>query len=432
MQRVQIDWLDAGALPLYDTGGTEDYYVLAEDQTTWNVHRMSSRRVLLPINLDAPLAVLEQRLPELLAPFQGQDGTFILSVRTCADIPIDQSILYDQTSASTTLALPTFGGRFTTTTSTTSSVPEVTYRLVLAALGFVPDALLGVRAENPAEVLLAALRAGWPTAPDLDAPVLSDEEHEAIRASHDRYFAQISERQKKKEACTARAREILLEFLDPEQRAEFEAEKRFRVQGQDGHAYLIEYKAAHNVFRLEGETKVVEYCLVASGYVPIPDLMLTQKILLESDPAPFFAKANVWRIEDGKRGWVERPPRPYLDPATMELVHPIPDLIGDLAPLDVVHGRPDLVPAVNDGGCEAEGNTGMPLGVGIHVAGEGSMTGEPAIGAATAELVPNLGSAGDGLGVAAVGAEVDASGFNVGAAEAAPLAEEDVRLRMVG
>lgn len=333
MPRVQIDWLDGGQLPLYHAPeGGEHFYALDEDQTTWNVYRRPNGRVLITIGIDAPLVALEQRLPELLNTFAGEDGTYILAIRTCADIPFSQSMLYDQTSATTNSPLiwpnplPATALLRTDTTSSTTAVPEMTYRLVLAGLAFVPGCILGTETANPAEVMIEALRSGWPTTD----PMVGQHDA-AILAAHERYLAQMSARRKKQDECEARARGILLEFLDQKQRAEFEEYKRFRVQGQDGYRYVIEHKFAHNVYRIEGETKVVEYCLVSTGHVPIYDLMLTQKLLLESNPEPFFAKANVWQLDEkGQRALVTRAPQPYFNPENMELV--IPDLIGDLPP----------------------------------------------------------------------------------------------------
>jgi len=86
-----------------------------------------------------------------------------------------------------------------------------------------------------------------------------------------------------------RARNLLLRMLTPGQRAEFERREAFTVQVPSRGRFAILPRRTLNVLDLEtGEC----YCCVTATDVPLFDLMLTQKLLLEHDPEQFFAAAN--------------------------------------------------------------------------------------------------------------------------------------------
>ena len=83
----------------------------------------------------------------------------------------------------------------------------------------------------------------------------------------------------------ARAQRLLREWLTPEQLAQFDAYKSFEVTGsQTGRRYRIHHGLASNVFELdERGFPSTGWCIVPSRSLPVGDVMLAQKIALETD-----------------------------------------------------------------------------------------------------------------------------------------------------
>jgi hypothetical protein len=96
-------------------------------------------------------------------------------------------------------------------------------------------------------------------------------------------------------------------FLDEGQREEFKKRHRFRVRGPDGLDYLIMYEAHGNVWLIETSvdgkiTPRENYCVIPDGVeIPIYDLMLAQKLMIETNLAEFKRIANVARYDDEGR-----------------------------------------------------------------------------------------------------------------------------------
>ena len=87
----------------------------------------------------------------------------------------------------------------------------------------------------------------------------------------------------------ARARSLLLRLLAPDQRAELERRDCFTVSVPGRGRFAILPRRTLNVLDLDnGEC----YCCITAVEVPLWDLMLAQKLLLENDPEQFFAVAN--------------------------------------------------------------------------------------------------------------------------------------------
>ena len=94
------------------------------------------------------------------------------------------------------------------------------------------------------------------------------------------------------EAARRRARALLRAHLSPAQREELERWAAFSVVAQSGRRYRITSVAPFNV---RDEAAGNDYCLqfgYESSGVPIEDLMLAEKLLLECDEAAFLATAN--------------------------------------------------------------------------------------------------------------------------------------------
>ncbi len=94
-----------------------------------------------------------------------------------------------------------------------------------------------------------------------------------------------------------KAKALLHQHLTKIQRQELRAMKAFDVTGRDGKVYRITEGTTSNVQLLEGGVAVRRFCVVAKGLeLPVYDLMLAQKLLLESNPEAFHGLAVVHDI----------------------------------------------------------------------------------------------------------------------------------------
>ena len=91
-----------------------------------------------------------------------------------------------------------------------------------------------------------------------------------------------------------RARELLLEHLNPEQADEYERRGYFHV-----HIETAEGRRRYRVRGFDGvlligsdDRPLVSYCIHPSYGFPSPDVALCQKVLLETDEAEFLRTAN--------------------------------------------------------------------------------------------------------------------------------------------
>ena len=87
------------------------------------------------------------------------------------------------------------------------------------------------------------------------------------------------------ETAAERGKCLLKEWLSPEQRAQFEATHSFEVVGcHTGKRYRIQYGVATNVFETDEEGRpVMGWCFLPDGGLVAGDVMLAQKIALETD-----------------------------------------------------------------------------------------------------------------------------------------------------
>ena len=92
----------------------------------------------------------------------------------------------------------------------------------------------------------------------------------------------------------ARGISLLREWLSPEQSAQFDASKCFDVVGCDsGRRYRIRHGTGTNVHEIDdGGRPVMGWCFVPSGPLVAGDVMLAQKIALETDERAALAVAN--------------------------------------------------------------------------------------------------------------------------------------------
>jgi hypothetical protein len=89
--------------------------------------------------------------------------------------------------------------------------------------------------------------------------------------------------------ASERALDLLVQCLTPAQRTEFARSSTFRVRGQSGQQYRITYATTSNV-EVIGPSGTVSrrLCAIPVGDLPIPAVMLAQKLMLETREAEFL------------------------------------------------------------------------------------------------------------------------------------------------
>jgi hypothetical protein len=96
----------------------------------------------------------------------------------------------------------------------------------------------------------------------------------------------------------ARGMALLRAWLSAEQRAQFDATRSFEVTGCDsGKRYCIRYGTVTNVHELDNSGHpVTGWCFVPSGGLVAGDVMLAQKIALETDEKAALKVANQFPV----------------------------------------------------------------------------------------------------------------------------------------
>ena len=121
----------------------------------------------------------------------------------------------------------------------------------------------------------------------------TDEQQEAYRLQFEELLRGQEEQARKLAAADARARELLLSKLTPEQKVSFEKGQEFLVRGSKGNLYRINCTSTTgNVTALRGSgpNSQVSLCAFPPG-VPQHDIWLAQKLILESDEDVFLKQA---------------------------------------------------------------------------------------------------------------------------------------------
>lgn len=99
--------------------------------------------------------------------------------------------------------------------------------------------------------------------------------------------------------ANGRARALLHQHLTKEQRWELRATKAFTVRGQDGRTYSVTEGTAGNVFIIENGERTYRLCIVPNYKVssmPMHDVLLAQKVLLENNIRLFLHTAHVTNL----------------------------------------------------------------------------------------------------------------------------------------
>lgn len=107
----------------------------------------------------------------------------------------------------------------------------------------------------------------------------------------------------RRDPASLRARELLREALAKRQRDDFDATRSFHVAGASGRTYRIDPMRHRNVKALDRHGRV-EWVLCASpadDEIPVEDVMLAQKLLLETSEAEFIRRSNCMPPDDLSR-----------------------------------------------------------------------------------------------------------------------------------
>lgn len=128
-----------------------------------------------------------------------------------------------------------------------------------------------------------------------------------------------AETRQRKEA-ESKAERLLRALLTPQQLSDYENKRCFYLQ-VNNELFRIDYGSTGNVKRINPENgEILEsYCIHPSfrNSVPVQDVMLAQKLLLETDPEQFKKTANRWQAGPINLRGMELPPLPEI---------PVPDL----------------------------------------------------------------------------------------------------------
>jgi hypothetical protein len=95
----------------------------------------------------------------------------------------------------------------------------------------------------------------------------------------------------------------LKEWLSSEQSAQYDANRYFEVIGcHSGKRYRISHGNSMNIHELDGAGHpCVGWCFVPKGYLVAGDVMLAQKIALETDERGALTVAHKFSVPTGRR-----------------------------------------------------------------------------------------------------------------------------------
>lgn len=286
IQSILLEYLADGAIPIYETTPTDpnshwvlefgdplDLYV---GDAHWREIRPRSHRIVIPLGIDMDMAGCLEKVDQWVSQAQrlpGNGGTLIFPIRTSAAFP-DGS----------------------------------TY--VCAGMGYTPNVVETATAldgTDPA-LLISQLLQGHRTHPLLRRVL---EQREAEAREHRRYWLMGEEARriegKKDRLAFKRAAKLLDRYLTHKQRRELKKFGYIQVQGQDRMTYRIQAKDHQNIFRIKDGTPVMQFCVVSSQRrLPVPDLMLVQKLMLETNIEDFLNLANKWEVTTAETGRLQR------------------------------------------------------------------------------------------------------------------------------
>lgn len=129
--------------------------------------------------------------------------------------------------------------------------------------------------------------AQWLTFTSTRAALLNEEETLRIQS-------EVIERETKKAEALQRANDLLMMCLSGRQRSDWRKHSFFEVRSQSGKTFRITNGYSMNVHELDENGRAVRtHCIVPKGVeVPVPDQLLMQKLMLETNEAEFMRVAN--------------------------------------------------------------------------------------------------------------------------------------------
>lgn len=108
-------------------------------------------------------------------------------------------------------------------------------------------------------------------------------------------------RKRKSRKASRRARAVLHRFLTKQQRWDLRASESFQVMGGDGRTYRLTKRECNGIYLLDEGTPRYSFCVVAAEQaLPVHDLLLIHKVMLESDPEMFLRTAHVRDLESNR------------------------------------------------------------------------------------------------------------------------------------
>ncbi len=251
IEALRLHWLRDGELPFYDTEAPffHSLSLCGRDPQAswWERIWCPRRRIFLPLGLDISYVQLEANLRSWLQKLADspQNGILIFTLRMATEI-------------------------------------EPHGLWLCAGIGYVVEDFgeydIPLEGTAPEDMILQFCR--------------TDPQDWAAVPMFRRLYEQRLAYQISQERAIAVSKKLLETFLSSEQRAELATLSAFHVQGQDGRTYCIRNSSAHNVDLIENGSPKIRYCIVIDAPVPVYDLMLGQKLLLEQDLERFFRLAN--------------------------------------------------------------------------------------------------------------------------------------------
>jgi hypothetical protein len=123
---------------------------------------------------------------------------------------------------------------------------------------------------------------------------ITDDQFRRLLAACSRWARAFGDWYRRPSTRELRGRKLLREWLSPEQLALYDAHNYFEVTGcHTGKRYRIRYGMGANVYELDDAGRQrAGWCFVPKDYLVAGDVMLAQKIALETDERGTLAVAN--------------------------------------------------------------------------------------------------------------------------------------------
>jgi len=124
--------------------------------------------------------------------------------------------------------------------------------------------------------------------PPVPAPLTAEQ----LRLAREGAEADLRAKHAKETAARERAKALLREFLDEQQRDTLDKHRWFEVVSPAGRRYRITQGRAGNVYLIEGGHQVMRYCIHPADMVPDEDTMLAQALMVRCAEDEFVNIAN--------------------------------------------------------------------------------------------------------------------------------------------